>query len=422
MKSVYSLVSTVIVAVLLLLFLSPAQGADLNKPQPINVQVVTVSSADLPKQISSLGSLVAPQLVTLSAEAAGRIKQINFKNGQTVGKGMPVLQLDDTSAEVDYQKAVATLNADSVLLARQLKAAEALAQSTIDASKATVDQDKADVKSKQAALNQMTVSAPISGVLGNFQVNVGDYLKAGDPIVTLVNTKQLRVDYNVTGDALSSLKRGQTVIVTVDNYPNKKFMGSVTYISPTVDPSTRTIAVQALIPNDKGLLRPGMFVHLEQNVSMEKNALVIPQLAVVAGVKGYSVFKVVSQRALTQEITLGSRFKDKVVVASGLHLGDKIIVAGQDKVQDGSLVNIVAGTPQVQGSTSTASTPPGAVTAQPQSKAAAVPVQPKSAPVQPQSQTTPVHLGTASAGPQATTTKPAAASPAVGISGNTEKK
>jgi membrane fusion protein, multidrug efflux system len=342
--TIYSIGASTALVSCLLLFL-PAHASKRIAPVAINVQVMQVATKDLPKQISSLGSLVAPDSVTLSADGSGRIKQINFKNGQTVGKGMPVLQLDDTSAEVDYQKSVAKLNTDSKMLARQLQAAETLSQQAIDSQKAVVEADKADVKSKQAILNQMSVDAPISGVLGNFQVNVGDYLTAGSPIVTLVNTKQLRVDYNVSSDNLKSIKRGQAVILSVNSYPDKKFMGSVTYISPSLDPTTRTVAVQALVPNPKGLLRPGMFSHIEQNISMQKNALVIPQLSVIAGVKGYSVFKVVNSKASVQNIQLGARFGNSVVVESGLKVGDSVIVSGQDKVQDGSLVNIIPGQP-----------------------------------------------------------------------------
>jgi membrane fusion protein (multidrug efflux system) len=342
--TIYSFGASAALVSCLLLFL-PAHASKRIAPVAINVQVMQVATKDLPKQISSLGSLVAPDSVTLSADSSGRIKQINFKNGQTVGKGMPVLQLDDTSAEVDYQKAVAQLNTDSRMLARQLQAAETLSQQAIDSQKAVVEADKADVKSKQAILNQMSVEAPISGVLGNFQVNAGDYLTAGSPIVTLVNTKLLRVDYNISSDNLKSIKRGQAVILSVNSYPDKKFMGSVTYISPSLDPTTRTVAVQALVPNPKGLLRPGMFAHIEQNISMQKNALVIPQLSVIAGVKGYSVFRVINGKASVQNIQLGARFGNSVVVESGLKVGDSVIVSGQDKVQDGSPVNIIPGQP-----------------------------------------------------------------------------
>lgn len=349
MKAWLSVLASVFIAFLLLIIFLPAQGADkIVTVPPVDVQVIAVGSQDLPKEITSLGTLKAPDSVTLSSDVDGHVKQIYFKNGSTVGKGMPVLQLDDTEQQVGYQKAVAKLDADSRLLERQLKAAEALSQQQIETTKALVESDKADVKAKQAALNRMKIVAPISGVLGSFAFNVGDYIKSGDPIVTLVNTAQLRVDYDVPADDVNLLQRGQSVSVTSDSYPNKMFTGSVTYISPSVDPSTRTIAVQALLPNQKSLLRPGMFVHIEQEVSMQKGALVVPQMAIIAGVKGYSVYVVENSRAVQKPLMLGNRFKNMVVVKSGLQLGDKVVVSGQDKLQDGGAVNVLPGQPHLQ--------------------------------------------------------------------------
>lgn len=302
------------------------------------VQAVKVMVGNIPQQLQSLGTLVAPNNVTLSSDADGRVKAIYFKNGQHVSKGMPVVQLDDTSAQVAYNKAVAQLNADQSKLTRQLSAGDAISQQDIDDSKATVQADKADVQSTQAVLDQMKITAPFTGVLGAFKLNVGDYTKAGSPIVTLVNTEQLQVNYHLPADNRAQISRGQSVSIRADTLPHQSFSGSVTYIAPTVDATTRTIAVQAIVPNPKALLVPGDFVHVSQYIGQQKNVLVVPQIAVSANVKGYQVYRITNGRLQAVQVQIGSRFSDKVAVTQGLQAGDMVVTSDQQALQDGMQV------------------------------------------------------------------------------------
>lgn len=302
------------------------------------VQAVKVVMGNIPQQLQSLGTLIAPNTVTLSSDADGRVKAIYFKNGQHVTKGMPVVQLDDTSAQVAYNKAVAQLNADQSKLTRQLSAGDAISQQDIDDSKAKVQSDKADVQSTQAALDQLKITAPFTGVLGAFKLNVGDYTTAGSPIVTLVNTGLLQVNYHLPAENRAQISRGQSVSIRADTLPHQTFSGSVTYIAPTVDAATRTIAVQAMVPNPKALLLPGDFVHVSQYIGQQKNVLVIPQIAVTANVKGYQVYRITNGRLHAVQVQIGNRFSDKVAVTQGLQAGDVVVTSDQQALQDGMQV------------------------------------------------------------------------------------
>lgn len=305
------------------------------------VNITQVKSHSIPKEVNALGSLSAVEKVTLSAQTDGMVSKINFKNGQEVAKSMPVLEQDNTQANADYQTALTDLRLARKTYERDLQVGDAISQADLEKAKADVESKSADLKSKQAALNQKQITAPFDGVLGDFKVNEGDYVKSGDAIVSLVNLKQLRANYNLPQDLIPLLKKGQMVKITVAAYPNQTFYGTVSYISPSVDPTTRSYNVQALVPNPKELLSPGMFVHLAQQISTVKDALVIPEQAVMTDVKGNYVYTIDDNHAVKTEVKLGARADGLAQVESGLKLNEQVVTAGQQKLADGVLVKVV---------------------------------------------------------------------------------
>lgn len=312
--------------------------------EPTLVNAAQVSQSSMPTSVSSLGTLEAIQHVTISSPVGGRVDNIYFKNGDTVTKGMPIAQLDNKQAQADYQKAVSTLNVDRKKYNAQKLAGAAIAAQELAQSKATVEEDEADVQNKQAALNQLEITAPFSGTLGDFKISAGDFVKAGDPIVNLVNSSQLQADYSLPEDLYPKLAKNQMVKVVSSAYPNQVFYGTVNYIAPSVDQTTRTIGVQALLPNDKNKLSPGMFVHISQQISKNQQALVVPLQSLQADIKGYYVYKIVNGHAVQTPVTTGTRTNSMVQITSGLSLGDQIVSAGAQKLNDGDAVRVLAST------------------------------------------------------------------------------
>ncbi len=309
----------------------------------IAVNVANVTRGTIPNVIEALGGLSALQKVTISAETAGRIQSINFKDGQQVAKGMPIVQLDNQQAQADYQSAVTAYQLAAQKYERSKSLVdEAISKQDLAVLKADVATKQATVQSKLADLNEKQVVAPFSGTLGAFAVQEGDYVTAGDPLVTLVNSAELRVDYNIAEVALPELKNGQLVAVVTSAYPKQIFYGTVTFISPTVSQDSRMVAIQAQINNSKNLLLPGMFVHIAHRINEIKNAMLIPSAAISADIKGYYVFKVQANRAAKVYVTIGMHKNGYTQVLSGLKVGDTIVIAGQQKLQDGSLVDVVA--------------------------------------------------------------------------------
>jgi membrane fusion protein (multidrug efflux system) len=220
---------------------------------------------------------------------------------------------------------------------------EAISQQEYEQLKADMESKESDVKMAQAALNQKQIKAPFSGILGAFTVQEGDYIKAGQALVTLVNTQELEADYTIPQKYVPQLKEGQLIQLTVSAYTDKTFYGTVNFISPTVDSTTRAVVLHATVDNKNGLLSPGMFIQVTQQIGISHDVMVVPEAAVLADVKGYYVFKVVKNQALQTYIDMGDRVEGVVEVLKGLKVGDVVVTAGQQKLQDGSAIKIKTG-------------------------------------------------------------------------------
>ena len=316
-----------------------SQSSTQSNVQP--VQVAKVTTGDVPKMIAALGTLEASDRVTMSSEVAGRVAAINFTDGQSVEKGMPVVQLNNAQANADYQSAVTEYQLAVQKYNRSKSLVDvAISKQDLAVLKANMATKKAVVQSKLADLNEKQVVAPFSGTLGAFNVQVGDYVNAGQALVTIVSTKQLKIEYNMAENVLPQLKTGQLVRLSASAYPNQYFYGTVSFISPTVSTSTRMVALKALINNKQGKLSPGMFVRIEQQVATIIAALIVPAAAINADIKGYFVYRVVDNRAQKVYVKIGMRMAANTQILSGLKSGDQVVVAGQQKLDDGSPVTV----------------------------------------------------------------------------------
>lgn len=331
-----------------LLAFSPKARSKTKTEKPIDVVVAPAQKMDLAQKVFSVGTLVAIQSVVISSEVDGRVTNVFFKDGQYVTKGTAVIQLDNVQAKADLASAQTALKLSKATYQRYL-----LLSKEGGVSRQELDQRRADMESKESAvqsaiatLKQKTLLAPFSGRLGAFKISEGNYIKAGDPLVSLVNKRLLKVEYTLPEVVLPKLAVGQEIIVTTDSFPNEEFSGQVTFISPSVNVDTRTVSVQATIPNPDERLSPGMFVHVSEVIAQEKNAVLIPDEAIIAGLKGSTVYRIVKGRAVLTKVKLGEHKNGLTQVLSGIKADDNVVIAGQQKLHDGALVRIVDGDTQ----------------------------------------------------------------------------
>ena len=203
-------------------------------------------------------------------------------------------------------------------------------------------QNKANADAVRTTIEKKTIRAPFAGRLGLRMVNLGQYLDVGKPIVSLQSLDPVYAEFTLPQQELAKLKTGMRVGVTTDAYPGRQFEGKLTAIAPQLDPSMRSVGLQATLDNPEQLLRPGMFARAEVFLPEEQKVLVIPATAVLSAPYGDSVY-VIEPKAATngapaglvvrqQFVHTGRLHGDFQIVESGLKPGERIVKRGHIQV------------------------------------------------------------------------------------------
>ncbi len=310
------------------------------KSQAIPVQIVPVTTQDIPQTINALGSLIAANQVTISPEIAGKIAKVAIQAGQTVTKGDPLFQLDDAIQQAELNSVTANLNLLKVTYQRNQVLAKKGATSLqeLDTAKANLLAQEAALSAKSVQVEKMLLRAPFSGKVGAPAVSVGQYVAVGDALITLVDQKHLQVSYSVPENVLAQLKIGQPVSIATSAFLHQTFNGKVIYIAPDIDPATRTISVRAKVDNPNEQLSPGLFVSVKQNLGVAQNALVVPQQAIVADISGPQVYVIRKGHAYLTAVKTGSSDHNRVQIIKGLQAGDHVVSVGQLRLKNGVAV------------------------------------------------------------------------------------
>jgi len=329
-----------------------AQGKSF-APPPEAVTATTVKTDDWEPTLTAVGSVVAAQGVTVSAEASGVVRKIAFESGAVVRQGALLVQLDTATEQAELASAEAAANLKKVTLDRnkQLLESGAIAKAALDTAEAEARQTQAQVNTIRAGIAKKTIRAPFSGRLGIRQVNLGEFVNSGAPIVSLHSFDPILVDFALPQQHLSTMKTGQTVRVTTDAFPGEEFTATLTAINPNVDTATRNVRMQASLSNPEGRLRPGMFVDVTAVFPDRKPVLAIPAKAVIYAPYGDSVYVIEEQRSKKdngkttlvvrqQFVRLGETRGDMVAVISGLKDGQRIVTSGAFKLRPGAEVAI----------------------------------------------------------------------------------
>ncbi|MCC6416343.1 MAG: efflux RND transporter periplasmic adaptor subunit [Opitutaceae bacterium] len=343
---------------LIVLFLGATKASKIKTAMSVTHTQPPASVTTQPAQVmkwqptaSAIGTLSPIKGIMVSADAEGVLVDFPAANGATVKEGDIIARLD-TSVE-EAQLAAAQARSHLAALQRD-RANDLLAKSTIsqaDADTATAQllQAQAEVSALEAQIAKKQVRAPFSGYLGIRQVNIGQFIGRGVPLVSLQKLDELYVDFNVPQRALPQLAPGREVKVLVDAFPEREFAAKLTAINAVVDDQTRNIAVQATLQNPQGELRPGMFVQIKASLGEETQIVAVPATSVHYASYGNSVFiveKIKDQAGhdylgVRQSfVTLGPTRGDFVGVTSGLKEGEVVVTSGVFKLRNGQAVQI----------------------------------------------------------------------------------
>ncbi len=325
-----------------------------NKPPPAQISAAEVKTEAVPRFATGIGSVSAVHQVTINPEVGGRVTKIFFEPGASVKAGDPLVQLNDApergdlaSYEAQARWAQTTLQRSSQLAQRQFEARE-----TVDQKQSQLDQARAMISKTEALISQKLIRAPFSGQLGTRHVEVGQYLNPGAPIVTLTDLSVLYVNFTLPGRMRPEIAVGQHVDVTADAFPGRTFTADITTIEPQISADTRTMTVQATMKNPDDALLPGMFVNAAVVLPPQPDVMVLPETAVDYTLYGDSVYVIRDDgkdakgnpilKAVRTPVKTGARWGDKVAILDGVKPGDRVVAAGQVKVQNGAQVAISA--------------------------------------------------------------------------------
>jgi membrane fusion protein (multidrug efflux system) len=321
---------------------APAKAA----PQGVVVEATRVAMVKLPQALTAVGSLRSDETVILRPEVAGRISEILFKEGERVSKGDVLVRLDDSVQRADLDKARANLTLAKTKYERavDLRRKGFLSSQAEEESENNLKVARADAELMQARLSKTALLAPFSGTIGLRQVSVGDYVKEGQDLVNLESLDPLKVDFRVPEVAMSQVKDGQALQVTLDALPDKVYDGRVYAINPLLDANGRALVIRAQVHNKDGSLRPGMFARVRLFTSGVQDTLVVPEESLFPVGDDKYVYKVVDGKAMRQKIEIGARREGRVEVVNGLTAEDVVVTAGVIKLREGVAVR-VANTP-----------------------------------------------------------------------------
>ena len=336
-------------AVKIIQFRAMAEQGKKFVPPPETVTVAAVRAESWETALRAVGSLSAVQGVTVTAELTGKVAEIAFEPGTKVKKGDLLIRQDTSTEEAQLPGAVAQVNLTRTVLERNGKmlAEKIVSQADYDASVAAHDQADAVAGSIRAAIGKKTLRAPFGGRVGIRQVNLGQTLREGDPIVTLQTLDPIYVDFTLPQQEIARLRMGLPVRVTCDALPGVTVDGRITAINPLVDAETRNVRLQATAANGAERLRPGMFVTVAVGLPVRQKVLAVPATAVLYAPYGDSVFVVEDAKdgkggkALRQQfVRLGEKRGDFVAVTNGLKGGENIVSTGVFKLRNGQAVTV----------------------------------------------------------------------------------
>jgi membrane fusion protein (multidrug efflux system) len=315
------------------------------------VTTIVAREEPWPATLGAIGTVAAVQGVTVSADLPGIVDRIAFVSGRTVRAGQILVELDTRQEEAQLAAAEAQRDLTRLNLERMSSLVEqgAVSRAEFDQTAAERKQSEARVGEIRATIERKTIRAPFSGILGIRQVNRGQYLNAGDPVVPLQSLDPIYVNFAVPQQQAAQARVGSEVHVTADGMASSGFTGRITAVDSVVDQATRNVQVQATLANPEGRLRPGMFVQTQIAVGAGTPVVALPASAINYAPYGDSVFVVdnlkdpkgESYRGVRQQVVkLGGARGDQVAVVSGVDPGAEVVTSGVFKLRNGAAVKV----------------------------------------------------------------------------------
>jgi len=328
------------------------------------VMVREVETHRIEDRIEATGQLLAPSQAAVAAQVGGQVTRVVRNEGDEVAKGELVIEIDPERRHLEAASArgaLAQAEAQAAEAERELGRVEKLhargvaadakldqARTALRSARASCDSLQAQLGMAERSLRDANVTAPFAGLVSRRWVFEGESVAPGQKLFDLVALDPIEVEFHLPERDSSRVAVGAPVAVRVAPFPAEVFEAEVTVVSPTIDPSTRTLRVKAELANPEGRLRPGLFARADLGVAVRENVAMIPEEAVLQRADGPVAFRLVGKdRVERRSLELGVIRDGRIEVRAGLAPGDRVVVRGQSDLVDGAAVSVrdVAGQP-----------------------------------------------------------------------------
>lgn len=335
----------------------PPQAAQ-GDAAPLRVETITPQTVTFADAVTAVGTARARQAVDLMAEASGRITRIAFQPGDRVDAGAVLLELDDRAEQADLKAAEATLAEAEAAFGRQesLNRTGSASDAAYQTAQAQLLRAEAERDRALIALEDRSLRAPFTGIIGLSDLVEGQLIDTATPIATLDDLSVIEVDFSVPETLLPRLAQGQRVELTSAAWPGRVFLGEISRIDSRVDAATRSLALRAEIPNGDRALAGGMFLQVRL-VLDERQRPAIPENAI--SVEGDRVLVMVAEGGAARqvEIVTGQQQDGLIEVVSGLPPSAQVIVTNLHRLSDGTPIEAVPQERRVQAAPLSATAP-----------------------------------------------------------------
>lgn len=344
---------------------------------PLRVQATHAVLKPMPVILEATGTVEPEQSVTLRAQVAGVLESVSFKEGDTVKAGQLLFEIDPRSYQAQYNQALATLARDQAQLENAkvqqarlepLLGREFITQQEYDVAvtstkslEATVEADRAAVEQARIQLDYSRIRAPISGRTGAVSVKPGNLVtgstgSGGANLVTINRLDPILVTFSIPERQFEEFRRYRSdPAMRVEVSPTRSApaaaTGQIVFVDNAVSPQTGTVLLKTRVANAGDALWPGQFVHVRVILTVEPQAVVVPEIAVQSGQQGPFVYRIDNNKVAIQPITVSRQVGTEVVIASGLQKGDTVVTEVPQGLNEGVTVQITGAEGTARGGT-----------------------------------------------------------------------
>lgn len=317
-----------------------AQSRGAGEGQPVRALTVTSEPFSLEREFT--GTLVAREGVDIRPEISGKVVEIAFEEGSFVNRGELLVRLNDSELQAELEAANQNLRLAKLQAQRQARLVDtgSTSREAFDEARIREASLQALVHLIEARLEKTRILAPFSGLIGLRDVSLGSVIDSSDVITSLQSIDELKVDFAIPERHVPLIQMGMPVSLQIEGYADP-FPGKLSATSPKIDRDTRTLLCRAVVNNEKRQLLPGSFARVTIALRNFPDAILLPSTALIPSLEGQSIFVVEDNKAVPRKISIELRTPDRVLVRSGVDIGEQVVVLGVQGLRPNASVQLI---------------------------------------------------------------------------------